>query len=683
MTNSESASEPDLSEDSFGLDPNYTPEEIQRIENEARQADGETQVPETQVPDPDPDPESTKKRKKREKMTSKYWQYFTRGEPKEDGFYEAKCKFCGHIYDMGNGRGTGSLMHHFKKSCKKVPKSLRHKPNALQKLLQAGTTTEKDMLYDLFSKLDCRFSFTSDLWSNKGRDRGFMALTCHYIDESWKLHKRVIAFSPLPSPHTGKNIADAIYEKLVLWNLDKKALCLVLDGSSANEACVKEMLSGPILDTLPADGQLFHQRCGCHILNLIVQDGLAVLDDEIKTIRETMKYIRHSQSRMEKFKRAAAQVKAPDKKPAWDAQTRWNSTYLMLQLAFELRGAIERFAILDKNSNLVADLDWNKMKALLDCLKVFYNATLTLSGTKYPTLNLFFPEFCEVCLSIKKMRNSNYPFIVEMSLQMYAKWDKYWTGGNMLLAIACVFDPRSKLGVVEYYIKEMYPNDYDTFMANLNNCINALFKYYEKEYDRQSRGQIGSSSQQVSASARECESDTRVGLKDYMKNKKRADPKKSELEEYLTDALDENSLDVEFDILSWWRLKAAKYPILSRLTRDILAVPISTVASEATFSNSGRTLSPIRSSLNDESIEALICAQDWLRASVTENGGDFGEVLWSSDETAQDADGIDHSWSCASLWLLGSQAVTSNDDYVFYDFLFSHWLRLVKSEERA
>ncbi|KAJ1691138.1 hypothetical protein LUZ63_015293 [Rhynchospora breviuscula] len=558
MANSESASEPDLSEDSFGLDPNYTPEEIQRIENEARQADGETQVPETQVPDPDP--ESTKKRKKREKMTSKYWQYFTRGEPKEDGFYEAKCKFCGHIYDMGNGRGTGSLMHHFKKSCKKVPKSLRHKPNALQKLLQAGTTTAPALNVWEFDQMKCR-----------------------------------------------KGLARMI----------KKALCLVLDGSSANEACVKEMLSGPILDTLPADGQLFHQRCGCHILNLIVQDGLAVLDDEIKTIRETMKYIRHSQSRMEKFKRAAAQVKAPDKKPAWDVQTRWNSTYLMLQLAFELREAIERFAILDKNSNLVADLDWNKMKALLDCLKVFYNATLTLSGTKYPTLNLFFPEFCEVCLSIKKMRNSNYPFIVEMSLQMYAKWDKYWTGGNMLLAIACVFDPRSKLGVVEYYIKEMYPNDYDTFMANLNNCINALFKYYEKEYDRQSRGQIGSSSQQVSASARECESDTRVGLKDYMKNKKRADPKKSELEEYLTDALDENSLDVEFDILSWWRLKAAKYPILSRLTRDILAVPISTVASESTFSNSGRTLSPIRSSLNDESIEALICAQDWLRASVT------------------------------------------------------------------
>jgi hypothetical protein len=91
---------------------------------------------------------------------------------------------------------------------------------------------------------------------------------------------------------------------------------------------------------------------------------------------------------------------------------------------------------------------------------------------------------------------------------------------------------------------------------------------------------------------------------------------KSEVDEYLSDGLDEASLDEHFDILAWWKLKSPKYPVLAKLTRDILAVPISTVASESTFSFSGRTLSPVRSCLNDESIEALICTQDWLRASV-------------------------------------------------------------------
>lgn len=167
---------------------------------------------------------------------------------------------------------------------------------------------EQGTLYDQFGMFTCRFSFTSDLWTNKGRDRGFMALTCHYIDDTWKLRKRVIAFSPLESPHTGLNIAEAIYDRLVSWNLDKKVFCLVLDNATSNDAAVRELLKTSINEGLPVSGNIFHQRCGCHILNLVVQDGLETLSDEIKNIRETMIYIRHSQARMEKFRHATAQV---------------------------------------------------------------------------------------------------------------------------------------------------------------------------------------------------------------------------------------------------------------------------------------------------------------------------------------------------------------------------------------
>jgi hAT family C-terminal dimerisation region len=95
------------------------------------------------------------------------------------------------------------------------------------------------------------------------------------------------------------------------------------------------------------------------------------------------------------------------------------------------------------------------------------------------------------------------------------------------------------------------------------------------------------------SSANNIVSDTRADLKDFIRVKKISEPIKSEIDDYLADALDEASLDDDFDILVWWKLKASKYPVLARLTRDILAVPISTVASESTFSTSGRTLNPV------------------------------------------------------------------------------------------
>lgn len=50
--------------------------------------------------------------------------------------------------------------------------------------------------------------------------------------------------------------------------------------------------------------------------------------------------------------------------------------------------------------------------------------------------------------------------------------------------------------------------------------------------------------------------------------------------------------------------------------RDILAVPISTVASESAFSTGGRHVSPLRNRLHPKTVEALVFAQDWLWSTI-------------------------------------------------------------------
>jgi len=57
-----------------------------------------------------------------------------------------------------------------------------------------------------------------------------------------------------------------------------------------------------------------------------------------------------------------------------------------------------------------------------------------------------------------------------------------------------------------------------------------------------------------------------------------------------------------------------EYPVLSRIAHDLLAVQVSTVASESAFSAGGRVVDPFRSRLEPETIEALICLKDWTAA---------------------------------------------------------------------
>jgi hypothetical protein len=63
-------------------------------------------------------------------------------------------------------------------------------------------------------------------------------------------------------------------------------------------------------------------------------------------------------------------------------------------------------------------------------------------------------------------------------------------------------------------------------------------------------------------------------------------------------------------------MSSATYPILARMARDILAIPASTVASESVFSGGKKIINEYRSRLSSDTVEALMCLQDWLRGRL-------------------------------------------------------------------
>jgi len=90
------------------------------------------------------------------------------------------------------------------------------------------------------------------------------------------------------------------------------------------------------------------------------------------------------------------------------------------------------------------------------------------------------------------------------------------------------------------------------------------------------------------------------------------------IKSYLQSYLEENVLiaekGVEFNALDWWKANTLKNRILSKLVRDILLIPITTVSSESTFSASGRVVDPHRFKLSTETVQMLLCGANWVRA---------------------------------------------------------------------
>lgn len=53
-------------------------------------------------------------------------------------------------------------------------------------------------------------------------------------------------------------------------------------------------------------------------------------------------------------------------------------------------------------------------------------------------------------------------------------------------------------------------------------------------------------------------------------------------------------------------------PILSQVARDIMAIQVSTVASESAFSVGRRVIDPYRNRLDTEMVQAPTCTKDWV-----------------------------------------------------------------------
>ncbi|XP_021288725.1 zinc finger BED domain-containing protein RICESLEEPER 1-like isoform X1 [Herrania umbratica] len=467
---------------------------------------------------------------------------------------------------------------------------------------------EKQKVYDMLSKLQGRINLAVEMWSSP-ENSNYLCLTAHYIDDDWKLQKRIVNFVTLDSSHTEDLLSEVIMKCLMDWDIECKLFAMTFDDCSTNDDIVlriKEQIS----ENRPrlSNGQLLDVRSAAHVLNSLVQDAVEALQVVIQKIRGSVRYVKSSQSIQGKFNEIAQQTGIISQKSlVLDCPIRWNSTYAMLETAVEYRNAFCHLPELDPELAL-SDEEWEWASSVTGYLKLFIEIINVFSGNKCPTANIYFPEICHVHIQLIEWCKSPDNFLSSLAAKMKAKFDKYWSKCSLALAVAAILDPRFKMKLVEYYYSQIYGSTALERIKEVSDGIKELFNAYSICSTLIDEGTAlpGSSLPSSSNDGR----DRLKGFDKFLHETSQSQSAISDLEKYLEEAVFPRNCD--FNILNWWRVHTPRYPILSMMARDVLGTPMSTVAQESAFNARGRVLDSCRSSLTADTRQALICTRDWL-----------------------------------------------------------------------
>ncbi|CAA7029422.1 unnamed protein product [Microthlaspi erraticum] len=555
---------------------------------------------------------------------SKCWKSFKVLGTYPDGKKDVQCRHCEHIYCLDLRSGTNTMLRHMR-VCSMTPGCGNRKLDMMvfremiavaiiehnlpysfveyrrirEAFVYANSSIEfwcrntavadclrifekeKRKLRESLSDIPGRFCLTTDLWRAITVE-GYMCLTAHYIDRGFNLKAKILSFCVFPPPHTGAAIASKVMEILKEWGLEKRVFTITVDNASSNDN-MQGVLKRQMRKNLVCNGEFFHIRCVAHILNLIVQSGLTVIEEALEKIRDSVKFVKASESREKSF-----------------------------QDCVEVVGIREDIA----KAGLVSDVttraeyvsnpseeEWRRAESICELLCPFAEMTKMISGSTYPSANLYFMQVYIIESWLKTNEFSYDEVIQEMVGSMKEKFDKYWEEYSDILAIAAVLDPRLKFKCLEYCFHSLDPTTSKSRVDNVRKKMKKFFSVYSKNTN--GTGEESS------------ERNTNIlpGYEGFYAffSQATGGNAMSSLDKYLEESVLDMVAFPNFDVIGYWKDNANRFKDLAKMACDVLSIPITTVASESSFSIGSRVLNKYRSSLLPSNVQALICARNWLR----------------------------------------------------------------------
>nr|XP_027120531.1 zinc finger BED domain-containing protein RICESLEEPER 2-like [Coffea arabica] len=258
----------------------------------------------------------------------------------------------------------------------------------------------------------------------------------------------------------------------------------------------------------------------------------------------------------------------------------------MLASALEFRDVLSRYGDIDPRFHYVSsEYEWMKVEEICKFLGIFYEITNIISGSDYPTTNLFLVELYRIKKLLNEKALDFSDHIRSMAKSMAQKFDKYWGVSNVLMSLGAILDSRYNMVLVNHTILVIY--GVDATPRYIDEIRRILYELYNEYVD--------------------------AHLMMIVSEIDKALPEKSDLYVCLEEGSYVCDANVNLDVLGWWKGERWRFPILSRMASDVLTIPVTTVAFESTFNVGGRIIDNWRASMSVETVKMLLCGNDWIR----------------------------------------------------------------------
>ncbi|KAL6626589.1 hypothetical protein ACP70R_030315 [Stipagrostis hirtigluma subsp. patula] len=510
-------------------------------------------------------------------------------------------------------------------SCKYLNSSVRlwSKEKAQEIILEVF----RSMKEDVKASLQCvtsRFSVTLDFWTSF-EEIVYMSVKCHWIDENWVSQKVILDVCRIPYPCTGSEILQILMSVLLSFDIDSKILsCTHNNSQHAIHAC-SELRQELESRKLP----FCYIPCAARTLKVIIEDGLENVKPILSKIREFILETNSNQEVMEEFRHWSEVYQEGSWKLPFDYSANWNGNYNMLDVVKKAPNAMD--STIKKLEEIFGPRDWilstpekSVINSLHTYLEPFFKTTTNLCNCKLPTVGLVFFFMDHVFELINVCQDSSHQEWLKNIASDMSKTAHNFTSQsyNIYTFTAAILDPRIK--------GELIPETLNS-TSNLEDARNHFVRDYISNFQAVGNGQSTQDSTEDAGAFSFAEEIVR----------KRRRVSMSTAADELSQYLSEPPAPISTDPLEWWRGHSSRYPRLSMMARDFLAIQGASLDPEELFTSQGDNIHKQQYCLPLSGMQATMCVKSWMQSGYRFNFQstiiDFERLLESS--TAPDGTG--------------------------------------------